>query len=107
MFTIHVDNLQYTMFTSTGWNYKVNGPVGPANWGSVNPNCDLKSQSPINVYEGDVKHQGVTLNPFTYTGYDTTTNLNLKLSNNGHSGKMQSLIKKIAIMIVKKKLDND
>nr|KAI8753496.1 carbonic anhydrase14 carbonic anhydrase 14-like Biomineralization/Shell formation [Biomphalaria glabrata] len=62
------------------WSYS--GDNGPEFWQVNYKTCGQQSQSPINIYEGDVT-VNTKLPPFVYRNYDVDTDMSL--TNNGHS----------------------
>lgn len=58
---------------------------GPTHWHAVYPTCGGEKQSPVHIetHKVFVDHK---LTAFEMDGYDQIKNLNMSLTNNGHTG---------------------
>lgn len=58
---------------------------GPTHWHAVYPTCGGEKQSPVHIetHKVFVDHK---LTEFEMDGYDQIKNLNMSLTNNGHTG---------------------
>jgi carbonic anhydrase len=68
-------------FAAGEWSYS--GNTGPNNWNRVSGICGQQQQSPINIYEGDVKE--VPMAPFEFRGYTQQPSGDMTMENNGHT----------------------
>ncbi|XP_062608902.1 carbonic anhydrase 2-like, partial [Saccostrea cucullata] len=70
------------------WSYE--GDHGPSHWHSVFPTCGGDSQSPVHIETHKV-FVDRKLTPFEMKGYDQVQNVNMSLTNNGHTVKVDLL----------------
>ena len=69
-----------------------NPHTGPDHWHLSHPHCGGVKQSPIDVLTKDVIVDTDRLEPFEFIGYDTVSNINMTLENNGHTGNMNTRV---------------
>jgi len=61
---------------------------GPDHWHLDYKHCGGVKQSPINVQTDEVIVDDNYLSPIIFSGYDTVSDVNYTLGNNGHTGIM-------------------
>lgn len=61
------------------------GPAGEKSWPKNYPSCGGLMQSPIDLHS-DILQYDASLGPLEFQGYNVSTNEQLTLTNNGHSG---------------------
>ena len=66
--------------------YCVTFSSGPQHWHLDYPHCGGVKQSPIDIDTNDVIVDSSHLQPFMFSGYDSVSNVNMSMVNNGHTG---------------------
>lgn len=66
------------------------GPAGEKNWSKKYPSCGGLLQSPIDLHS-DILQYDASLAPLQFQGYNVSAEKLLNLTNDGHSGKGETL----------------
>ena len=77
--------------------YCITFSSGPQHWHLDYPHCGGVKQSPIDIDTNDVIVDSSHLQPFMFSGYDSVSNVNMSMVNNGHTGEFSSSHKIVSV----------